>query len=135
MTAPRSCGTWRRAARGAVLQTPAGASLSVAFSADSARIATADEDTRVRLSERSGKLLRELDAGLLASMDVAFSADGSQVLAAGVDRTITVFDASSGNVARRSAAEADLMGYLMRLPEGHSFAVLELDEFTLTPTF
>jgi WD40 repeat protein len=120
--------------RGAVLQTPAGASLSVAFSADADRIATADEDTRVRLSERSGKLLRELDAGLLASMDVAFSADGSQVLAAGVDRTITVFDASSGNVARRSAAEADLMGYLMRLPDGHSFAVLELDEFTLAPT-
>lgn len=120
--------------RTALLQPRLGASVGVAFSADSTRVATADEDTHVRVYDRAGTLVREIDFGLLAPFGVAFTADGAQVLAAGVDRTLTVFDVSSGNAVGRSAVEPDLIYHLSRLPDGHTFAVLSVDEFTLAPT-
>jgi len=120
--------------RSALLQPRVGASIGVAFSADSTRIATADEDTRVRVYDRAGALVREIEFGLLAPFAVAFTADGTQVLAAGVDRTLTVFDVSSGKPVGQSAAEPDLINQLARLPDGHTFAVLSVDEFTLAPT-
>jgi WD40 repeat protein len=123
-----------KGSRSALLQPRLGASVGVAFSADSTRVATADEDTRVRVYDRAGRLVREIDFGLLAPFAVAFTADGTQVLAGGVDRSLTVFDVSSGKVVGRSAEEPDLISQLARLPDGHTFAVLSVDEFTLAPT-
>jgi len=101
---------------GACLQTLEGHSgtvLSVAFSHDSTRIASASDDRTVKIWDASsGKHLQTLEGHSDWVMSVAFSHDSTRIASASVDRTVKIWDASSGK-------------HLQTL-EGHSNLVLSV---------
>jgi WD40 repeat protein len=87
--------------RRAVLATRFGGSLALDFAPDGTRLASADQDTAVRLYDAEGKLRAIADDFLLESFALTFTADGTQLLVAGADKTVTVLDGSTAAVRRQ----------------------------------
>src|SRR5271156_6138726 len=70
---------------------------SVAFSHDSARLATASNDKTVKIWDASsGECLQTLDGHSSRVWSVAFSNDSARLAAASDDNTVKIWDASSG---------------------------------------
>lgn len=87
--------------RRAVLATRFGRSLALDFAPDGTRLASADQDTAVRLYDAEGKLRAIADDFLLESFALTFTADGTQLLVAGADKRVTVLDGSTAAVVRQ----------------------------------
>ena len=84
----------------ACLQTLEGHSnsvMSVAFSHDSARLASASDDRTVKIWDASsGECLQTLKGHSASVTSVAFSHDSARLASASDDRTVKIWDASSG---------------------------------------
>jgi WD40 repeat protein len=89
------------ASRRAVLVTRFGGTNALDFSPDGSRLATADEDTAIRLYDAEGRLRATADDLALESFALAFTPDGGRVAVAGADKTLTLLDAVSGAVVRK----------------------------------
>lgn len=113
--------------------TNMGATWSAAFSTVGDVFVSADEDTRVRVYSRSGKLLYTADAGLLEPFAVAFTPDGKRFAVAGADGAVTLFQTSSGKKLKTSAGTGNPIFALNISPGSGRLAALELDDFTLDP--
>ena len=71
---------------------------SVAFSHDSARLASASDDKTVKIWDaNSGDCLQTLEGHSGSVLSVAFSHDSARLASASDDRTVKIWDASSGN--------------------------------------
>jgi WD40 repeat protein len=94
-------------------------SAAVAFSADQARIATADGDTAVRIYRRDNhELLAKNTESLFIPLSAVFSKNSKTLLVVGADRTIRWLDANSGVTTRRSPKLADPVISLDLSPDG-----------------
>jgi hypothetical protein len=72
--------------------------LSVAFSHDSQRLASAGEDKTIRLWDvTTGKQVASLDRHTDRVTHVAFTPDGKRLVSASTDKTIRVWDAATGD--------------------------------------
>jgi len=93
------------------LQTLEGHSLSVnsvAFSHDSARLASASVDSTVKVWDaHSGQCLQTLEGHSNWVNSVAFSHDSARLASASVDRTVKVWDAHSGQCLQTLEGHSD----------------------------
>jgi WD40 repeat protein len=79
------------------LEGHSGAVRSVAFSHDSARLASASDDRTVKIWDaHSGACLQILEGHSGAVSSVAFSHDSARLASASLDRTVKIWDAHSG---------------------------------------
>jgi WD40 repeat protein len=106
------------------LESPPGGTSAIAFSRDDSRIASADNDGRIRIYEIStGKLLAHNDDFLTEPFAIDFTADGRQVVAAGADKQVVFIDALSGKLMRRLERFPDPVAYVEVSPDGKHVAV------------
>lgn len=120
--------------RVAGLPTDFGGTSAVAFSSDSQRIASADEDTVIRIYSREGKLLGSASQFPLDTFGLRFVNGGKELAVAGADGTVTVLDGNTGAHLRHSAKDNDVIFGLASAPDDRTVAVMYLDKFLLTPT-
>ncbi len=72
-----------------------GAALAIAFASDG-RLATTGADRRLRIWQRDGKLIRNIEPLSDWAYCVAFSPDGTRVITGTWDGQVTIWDAASG---------------------------------------
>ena len=86
----------------AVLGSPVGGTMAVAFSRDGKWVATGDGDTLVRIHDAAtGKLVAENREFLMVPLAVAFSADGASVIASSGDKLLTFIDTQTGKTQQK----------------------------------
>ena len=80
---------------------PFGGSVALSFSPDGRWVATADQDTFVRVYDAStGSLHSSLQGSLLEPTAVAFAAGGKSLVVGSVDRTVSIIDPDAGKAIR-----------------------------------
>ncbi|WP_203997038.1 Hsp70 family protein [Virgisporangium aurantiacum] len=108
--------------KGPVLAVPGLAVLSVAFSPDSAMLASGGADGSVRLWRRqpAGAVGAALTGHTSRVLSVAFSPDGRQVASGGEDGTVRVWDVSTGRaVGQPLRMDAEAFAAIVRFsPDG-----------------
>jgi WD40 repeat protein len=101
--------------------------ISVAFSPDDTRLATASYDKTARLWDaRTGAPLRELKGHTDQVMSVAFSPDGTQLATTNVD-TARLWDARTGEQLRELKGDPNLMTCVAFSPDGTRLATASAD--------
>jgi WD40 repeat protein len=110
-----------------------GAAWTVAVSSDSERIATGDEDTTVRIYDRTGKLIAKNDDLLIEMFAVDFF-NSKELAVAGADGSVRVLDVATGKMLRKTKADSDVIFELAASPDGKSVCALYLDNVSLRPT-
>ncbi|MGH9747164.1 MAG: WD40 repeat domain-containing protein [Candidatus Acidiferrales bacterium] len=117
--------------RVAELETDFSGSTGMAFSPDSATIATSDADTVVRIYDRSGKLKAKYTGLLLEPFAISFAPNGKEIVVGGADCTLTILEASNAQLIRQLPKRPDPIFQAAALPDGHSLLSLEIDAATL----
>ncbi|HET7841982.1 MAG TPA: WD40 repeat domain-containing protein [Terriglobia bacterium] len=97
--------------------------LSLAFSRDSARVATACEDGKVRIFSTARWALEHTLEGHSGPVHWAeFSPDGQWVVSAGEDKTVRVWSAESGELVQTLAESKEPVLTVAFSPDSHSIA-------------
>jgi WD40 repeat protein len=111
--------------RMATLRTLFGHPMSLAFSPDSTLLATADQDTAIRVYDaHTGTLQSAATDGVLESLAIMFSADGKTILAGGTDRTISVIDPTSGKTLGSLPKQPGVLGSIVISDDGKQAVAL-----------
>jgi WD40 repeat protein len=118
----------------AVLRNDFGGCSGVAFTPDSKRVASADEDTLVRIYDHTGKLLGASSQFPMDTFGLRFVDGGKALAVAGVDGTVTILDGTTGAQLRQTDKDNDMIFGMISAPDDHTVAVVYLDNFLLTPT-
>jgi WD40 domain-containing protein len=97
--------------------------LSLAFSRDSTRVATACEDGKVRIFSTAGWTLEHTLGGHSGPVHWAeFSPDGQWVVSAGEDKTVRVWSASTGELLQTLAESTEPVMSVAFSPDSHIIA-------------
>ena len=108
------------AKRRAILATPFGGSNALDFSSDGTRLASADEDTGIRLYDAEGVLRATVDDLPLESFALAFTPDGKHLVLGGADKRVTVLDGVTGKMVRSLPKQPDSILWLVPLRAGQT---------------
>lgn len=108
------------AKRLASLTTGFGGSAALGFSPDGTRLASADEDTAIRIYDSDGRLRATSEDLLLESFALTFTPEGKHVLVGGADKTVTLLDGTTGKAVRRGPKQQDSISWLAALREGRT---------------
>jgi WD40 repeat protein len=85
----------------ASVSPPLGGSVALSFSPDGRWVATADQDTFVRVYDaNTGNLHSTVQGSLLEPTAVAFAAGGKSLVVGHVDKTVSIVDPDAGKVIR-----------------------------------
>jgi WD40 repeat protein len=104
------------------LTTEFAGSAALDFSADGALLATADEDTHVRVYRAADGALQAVSPELdLEPFAVGFASDG-RLVAGGADKRLTLFDPRSGKILGQLPKQPDPVGALAVFPGGKRVA-------------
>jgi WD40 repeat protein len=106
--------------RRAILATPFGGSNALDFSPDGTRLASADEDTGIRLYDAEGVLRATVDDFPLESFALAFTPDGKHLVLGGADKRVTVLDGVTGKMVRPLPKQPDSIIWLVPLRAGQT---------------
>ena len=102
-----------------VLGGHGGPVLSIAFSRDSSKVATACADGNVRIFSAPGwKLLRTLSGNAGAARWVDFSPDGNWIASAGQDSTVRIWSVQSGRPVQTLSENREPLATLAFSPDG-----------------
>ena len=115
----------------AALQTDFGGYSDMAFSPDGALFATADQDTTVRIYDRTGKPKAKYTGLLLEPFALTFMPDGKELVVGGADCTLTFLDASDGHLVRALPKQPDPVFRTAALPSGARLLSLHVDAVSL----
>jgi WD40 repeat protein len=102
---------------------------SLAFSPDSAMLASADGDTAIRIYDAHTGVLRthcnRSAAWLLETFSLDFFPDGKSPLVGGADRTISMIDPMNGKIVRALPKQSGVPKALLVSPDGKQAAVMD----------
>lgn len=116
----------------AELKTDFGGSTALAFSRDGERLASADEDTVVRIYDARGRLQSTASDLLLETFTAAFTPDGKQLVVSGGDKTVSFLDAGSGRILRQSPPAAEPIYGLVMAGRQNALATFHFDAATMS---
>jgi WD40 repeat protein len=110
-----------------------GGTWGIAFSTDGT-LATADEDTNVRLWDRDGKLARQFEYSLVAPFAVGFANDGKTIVVGGAAKVVKVMDSATGKTLKEFPAGRFVVRTIVLSPDSRFAAVQTMDQdgFRLT---
>ncbi|PSN59031.1 hypothetical protein BS50DRAFT_682489 [Corynespora cassiicola Philippines] len=116
----------------ACLQTLEGHSyvvVSVAFSPDSQRLASASRDSTVKIWDpTSGKCLQTLESYSHVVMSVAFSPDSQRLASASWDKTVKIWDSTSGHCLQTLEGHSDWVTSVAFSPDSQRLASASEDK-------
>ena len=112
---------------------PFGGTWGLTFSTDGT-LATADEDTNVRLWDRDGKLAHQIEYSLVAPFAVGFSGDGKTLVVGGAAKVVKVMDLATGKILKEFPTGRFVVRTLVLSPDSRYAAVQTMDQdgFRLT---
>ena len=102
-----------------------GQSMAISFSPSSMLLATADNDTAIRVYDaRTGVLRSSVTELLLETFALAFSPDSRHLLVGGADHTISIADAVAGKIQRVLPKQPGVLGNLIVSADGSHIGAL-----------
>ena len=110
-----------------------GGTWGMTFSKDGT-LATADEDTNVRLWNSDGKLARQIEYSLVAPFAVGFAGDGKTIVVGGAAKVVKVMDLATGKTLKEFPAGRFVVRTIVLSPDSRYAAVQTMDQngFALT---
>lgn len=91
-------------------------------------LATADEDTNVRLWDRDGKLARQIEYSLVAPFAVGFANDGKSIVVGGAAKVVKVMDLATGRTLKEFPTGRFVVRTIVLSPDSRYAAVQTMDQ-------
>ena len=104
-----------------------GGTWGMAFATDGS-LATADEDTNVRLWDRDGKLARQIEYSLVAPFAVGFSTDRKTIVVGGAAKVVKVMDLATGKMLKEFPTGRFVVRTIVLSPDSRYAAVQTMDQ-------
>jgi WD40 repeat protein len=104
-----------------------GGTWGITFATDGT-LATADEDTNVRLWDRDGKLARQIEYSLVAPFAVGFSTDGKTIVVGGAAKVVKVMDLATGKTLKEFPTGRFVVRTIVLSPDSRYAAVQTMDQ-------
>jgi WD40 repeat protein len=104
-----------------------GGTWGMAFATDGT-LATADEDTNVRLWDPDGKLAHAIEYSLVAPFAVGFANDGKTIVVGGAAKVVKVMDRATGKTLKEFPTGRFVVRTIVLSPDSHYAAVQTMDQ-------
>jgi WD40 repeat protein len=104
-----------------------GGTWGMTFAADGI-LATADEDTNVRLWDRDGKLAHQIEYSLVAPFAAEFANDGKTIVVGGAAKVVKVMDLATGKTLKEFPTGRFVVRTIVLSPDSHYAAVQTMDQ-------